>query len=162
MIIVYSSNSCALACVGNEARETLRCRLCADAKTGWFPTDNEDASPNEVNSFRPRYAKMPMANLPEMVKPATYTEEINKSTYKVGRGGWRERASKEQSGYLGRPSRTSSSEVEGDEEHRGNNNPIHSRRRKSERLVVTMTQGNACRVKELYRYYVCRTKRSAA
>ncbi len=59
--------------------------------------DDEDVSPNKVNSFRPRYAKLPTANLPEMVKPVIDMEEINRRTYQVGRGGWRERISKEQS-----------------------------------------------------------------
>ncbi|MGR3178777.1 MAG: hypothetical protein ACUZ8E_12040 [Candidatus Anammoxibacter sp.] len=44
---------------------------------------------------------MPSANLPDMVKPATDREEINDSTCQDGRGDWRERASKEQSWYLG-------------------------------------------------------------
>jgi len=75
-------------------------------------SDNEDVSPNKVNSFRPRYAKLPSANLPKMVKPATDMEEINRCTYQDGRGGWRERASKEQSWYLGEPSRSRMSEVD--------------------------------------------------
>ena len=41
------------------------------------PSDSEDASPNKVNLFRPRYAKLPLAILPDMVKPATDMEEIN-------------------------------------------------------------------------------------
>ena len=86
-------------------------------------SDNEDTSPNKVNSFRPRYATLPAANLPERVKPATDLEGINKSTDQAGRGGWRERVSKEQSGYLGKPSRRFPSEVEGHQEHRGNHKP---------------------------------------
>ncbi len=44
------------------------------------PSDSEDVSPNNVNPFRPRYAKLPLANLPDMVKPATGMEEINDCT----------------------------------------------------------------------------------
>jgi len=162
LIIVCSSISCALACGGNEACETLRFRVSARCDAGWYPADDEDVSPNKVNLFRPRYANLLAANLPKMVKPVTDMEEINKGTYQAGRGGWRERASKEQHLYLGDPFRRFPSEVEVDQENRGNHNPIPSRRRKSERPVVTMTQGNACRVKGLCRHYVCRTKRSAA
>jgi hypothetical protein len=55
-------------------------------------SDNEDVSPNKVNSFRPRYANYRSANLPEMVKPATDTLIID-WVCRDGRGGWRERTS---------------------------------------------------------------------
>ena len=61
-------------------------------------SDNEDVSPNKVNLFRPRYTKLPSANLPDMVKPATDMEEIDMCIYQDGRGDWRERASKEHYG----------------------------------------------------------------
>ncbi len=76
------------------------------------PSDSEDVSPNKVNLFRPRYTKLPLAILPDMVKPATDMEEINDCTCQDGRGDWGERASKEQSWYLGYPSRVILSEVE--------------------------------------------------
>jgi hypothetical protein len=126
------------------------------------PSDNEDASPNKVNSFRPRYTKMPSANLPEMVKPDTDMEEIDICTYQDGRGGWRERASKERSQYLGDPSRCRLSEVDCWYGLRESHNPNRLRRRKSERLIRIMTRGNACRVKELCRYCVYRIERSSA
>ncbi len=97
MVIVYSPISCALACESNEARETLRYRPILPMRRKVVLSDNEDVSPNKVNSFRPRYAKLPTANLPEMVKPVIDMEEINRRTYQVGRGDWRERISKEQS-----------------------------------------------------------------
>ena len=50
------------------------------------PSDSEDVSPNKVNLFRPRYTKLPLANLPDMVKPATDMEEINDCTCRDGRG----------------------------------------------------------------------------
>ncbi len=162
MIIVYSSISCALACVGNKARETLRCRPIVPAQREVVLSDNEDASPNKVNSFRPRYAKLPTANLPDMVKPVIDMEEIDICTYQVGRGDWRERASKEQSWYLGDPFRLIASEVDSMKGQRGSHNPLSLRQRESERLVVVMTQGNACRANELCRYYVNRSERSSA
>jgi hypothetical protein len=125
-------------------------------------SDNEDVSPNKVNSFRPRYTKLPSANLPDLVKPATDMEEINRCTYQGGRGDWRERASKEQSWYLGDPFRSMLSEVDNLQGRRGSHNPICLRQRKSERPIVMMTQGNACRVKGPYRYCVYRTERSSA
>ena len=124
--------------------------------------DDEDVSPNKVNSFRPRYTKLPSANLPKMVKPAIDMEEINVCTYRDGRGDWRERASKEQSWYLGDPFRIKLSEVENLKGRRENHNSICLRGRKSERPIVMMRQGNACRVKGLYRYCVYRTERSSA
>lgn len=162
MIIVYSSISCALACGGNKACETGRCGSEFPCLRGWFLADSEDASPNKVNSFRPRYAKMPTANLPKRVKPVIDVEVINGCTYRVGRGGWRERASKEQLRCPGAPSRCAESEVDAVRGFQGNHNLMGLRRRKSEWLAVMMTPGNAGRVKGLHRYCVCRTERSAA
>ena len=162
MIIVYSSISCALACGGNEACETGRYGRRFLCQRGWFLADNKDASPNKVNSFRPRYAKILMANLPKMVKPVIDVEVINGCTHRIGRGGWRERVSKEQLRCPGAPSRSIGSEVDPVRELRGNHNSISLRRRKSEWLVVVMTLGNAGRAKGLHRYYVCRIERRAA
>ncbi len=162
MIIVCSSISCALACGGNDACETLRYRVSTRCDAGWYPADNEDVSPNKVNPFRPRYAKLPMASLPKMVKPATDMEEINACTCQVGRGGWGERALKEQHLYLGEPFRSRCPEVGRRQGHRGNHNPVSLRQRKSERLVGVLTPGNAGRAKGLCRYHVCRIERSAA
>jgi len=162
LIIVCSSISCALACGGNEACETLRCGVSARCDAGWYPVDNEDVSPNQVNLFRPRYTKFPAANLPNVAKPAIGMEEINACTYRAGRGDWRERASKEQHLYLGEPFRSRCPEVGLRQEHRGNHNPGSLWQRKSERLVGVLTPGNAGRAKELCRYHVCRIERSAA
>ena len=162
MVIVYSPISCALACGSNEACETLRYQSNGRCEEGWLPSDNEDVSPNKVNSFRPRYTKLPSASLPDLVKPDTDMEVINTRTSQDGRGDWRERASKEQSWYLGAPSRRWLSEVDSRQGSWGNHNPSYLRRRKSERLIRIMTQGNACRVKELCRYCVYRTERSSA
>lgn len=162
MVIVCSPISCALARGSNEARETLRSRTCVRCEERWFLSDGEDVSPNKVNSFRPRYTKVPTANLPNVAKPAIDMEEIDTCTYQVGRGGWRERASKEQSWYLGDPFHIVMSEVDIMRRHRRSHNPISLWQRKSERPVVVMTQGNACRAKGLCRHYVIRTERSSA
>ena len=162
MIIVCSSFSCALACGGNKARETLRWQACACCETGGYPDDCEDVSPNKVNLLRPRYTKFPAANLPEWVKPAIDMEVINVCTCRAGRGDWRERASKERHLYLGAPSRSRRPEVGLGQGRQGNHNLLSLRRRKSERSVVMMTPGNAGRVKRPYRYRVFRVERSAA
>ena len=52
-----------------------------------------------------------MANLPEMVKLVIDVEVINGCTHRIGRGGWRERVSKEQLRCPGAPSRGTESEV---------------------------------------------------
>ena len=162
MVFVYSPISCALACGSNEARETLRCRQVCRCEERWLLPDSEDVSPNKVNSFRPRYTKLPLANLPEMVKPGTDMEAINICTYRSGRGDWRERASKEQSWHLGDPSRSQTPVVGVRQGQWGNHNPRCLRKGKSERPVVALTQGNACRAKGPCRHCVCRTKRSSA
>lgn len=161
MVFVYSPISCALAYQGNKVCETLRYDL-GSCKESWLLSDNEDVSPNKVNSFRPRYTKLPLVNLPELVKPGTDAEEINACTHQDGRGGWRERASKDQSWYLGEPSHSMASGVDAMHGQRGNHNPFCLWRRKSERPIVALTQGNACRAKRLYRHCVFRTTRSSA
>ena len=88
------------------------------------PSDSEDVSPNKVNPFRPRYAKLPLAILPDMVKSATDMEEINVCTCQDGRGDWGERSSKERSWYLGYPFRIIFSEVEREKRCQGINNLI--------------------------------------
>ena len=162
MIIVYSSISCALACGGNETCETLRYWFVSQCEGGVVPSDSEDASPNKVNSFRPRYTNMPTANLPNMVKPVIDMETINMSTCQVGRGDWRERASKEQLQYLGEPYHGGISEVDVSYRRRENHNPFSLWLGKSERRIRTVKRGNACGVKALYRYRVYRTEGSSA
>jgi hypothetical protein len=41
----------------------------------------------KMNLIRPRYAEMAVANLPEMVKPATRKEATSASTCGAARGG---------------------------------------------------------------------------
>ena len=84
-----------MACESNETCETLRSGHGMSGRQRLVPLNSEDASPNKVNSFRPRYTKLSLASLPEMVKPATDMEVTNICTYQSDRGEWRERASKD-------------------------------------------------------------------
>ncbi len=47
------------------------------------PSDSEDVSPNKVNLLRIHYMKQLLANLPDMMKPATDMEEITDCTCRV-------------------------------------------------------------------------------
>jgi len=60
--------------------------------------------------------------------------------------------------YLGDPFRSMLSEVDNLQGQRGSHNPFSLRQRKSEWPIIMLTQGNACRVKGLYRYCVYRAK----
>lgn len=162
MIIVCSSTSCAMACGGNEACETLRYWPKSQCEAGVVPTDNEDVSPNEVNSFRPRYAKAPLASLPKMVKPVICMEEINTRTCEtvgvIGESAHR----KNNAQYLGEPFHGIKSEVDDMQGQQGNNNLLSLWQGQSERLILTMKRGNACGVKELFRHHVDRIERRPA
>ncbi len=164
MTIVHSSISCASACGGNKACETMRFRRKTSKRAEGDLCNSEDASPNpergELDSASLRY--MLAANLPEMAKPATSREEMNVSAYWVSRGGWRERVSREYSWYPGYPSRCTSLVVKDVQRLRGSHNPLYLRRRKSEQPIVVMTQGNACRAKGLCRYRVFKIKGGSA
>lgn len=93
MLIVRSTFSCASAEEGNQVREATRSR---EWRRGLVPSHSERASPNKVNPFRPRYAKISSASLPEMVKPVIHGEETSICNHEDDRGGWGERALKEQ------------------------------------------------------------------
>lgn len=162
MVIVYSSTSCALACGGNEACETLRYWPKGRCEAGLVPIDNEDVSPNKVNSFRPRHTKMPSASLPDMVKPVICMEVINTRTCETV-GVFGESAHRKNNAqYLGEPFHGIKSEVDDMQGQRGNNNPLSSWQGQSERLIRTMKLGNTGRVKELFRHHVYRMERRPA
>ena len=162
MVIVCSPFSCALARGGNEARETLRCCPFGAMRGGVAPSHGEYASPNKVNSFRPRYANSSTANLPDVVKPATGAQETNACARQVDRGEWRGRALKEQSGYRGDPSRSDPVKVGGEQGYRGNHNPRRPRGRKSERPILALMRSNGRGAEGPYRYCVFRSERSSA
>ena len=162
MVIVYSPISCALACGGNKTRETLRYWPVSPCENGVVPTDNEDVSPNKVNSFRPRYTKTPLASLPEMVKPVISMEEINTRTCGAAGVNGESAHRKNNAQHLGAPFHGIKSEVDAMQGRRENNNPFSPWQGKSERLIRTMKRGNACRVKEPCRHHVDRTERRPA
>jgi len=114
---------------------------------GWSPLDNERVSPSKANPFRPRYAKRRSINLPMMVKSAT----VGCITYSVScwidRGGWGERALKEQRHVPGDLSWTTSlinmSVYNGGWESITTYQPWQ----KSDRPIVAEKRGNACGAK---------------
>ncbi len=57
-----------------------------------IPLDHECVSPNESESVSAPLHKVSVANLPELVKPATCGEETNKCIRKAFRGDREERA----------------------------------------------------------------------
>jgi hypothetical protein len=93
MPIARSAFSRASAWKGDQPRETLRSH---GGEGGWPPPDDERASPSKANPSRPRYANCRSINLPEMVKSATVECITCHVFYWIDRGGWGERALKEQ------------------------------------------------------------------
>jgi hypothetical protein len=164
LVIVHSPISCASACLGNEARETMRFRSISRGEEGWIPLDDESVSPNpERGELNSASLHVPLtANLPEMVKPVIGREEMNESTYRVRRGDWRERARKECAWYLGDPFRGRTLVVSGRQGRRGSHNPKSLRQRESDGPVVVLTRGNARRAKGSFRHRVLIKKGGAA
>ena len=79
-----------------------------EAKRGNTPRTAKNRAPTKVNPIRPRYATMAAASLPDRVKPATGREATSESTGRATRGGWGERAPKDQPRNLGRPGKCAS------------------------------------------------------
>ena len=108
MLIARSTFSCATACNGNNARETLRSwKLHGD--WGWTPHDNEDVSlsvsePDSASLHHPLAAK-----LPNLLKSANNEEEMSKSTHCASRGDWGRRMSHVER-LPGNPGRSSSTQ----------------------------------------------------
>jgi hypothetical protein len=155
MLIACSTFSCALACAGDQSRETLRSLQIVylyllHGEGGWSPPDSEDMSPNvsELDSASLRYLLAVI--LPKVMKPATSEEATSMSTHWVIRGAWRERVSKDWQQVPGEPPRCIFVEVSEIQGCRGINNPVFCRRRKSERPIVAEKQGNACGAKGPY------------
>jgi len=72
---------------------------------GLTALERERVSPSEANPIRPRDAKMSVASLPKVVKPATDGEATTMSTRRALRGGWGGRARTDASRNLGDPAR---------------------------------------------------------
>lgn len=162
MLIVRSTCSCALACGGNNARETLRSVGSPAGEDGWSPTDGEVASPNASELDSASLHQWRPANLPNVVKPAIDGEATNASIHRAVRGDWRERATTESIWYPGDPLRSPDSAVGAGQKRRGNHNPNDLRRRKSDRLIRAMMRGNARGAKRPDRRRVSTVKGGAA
>lgn len=162
MIMVCSSCSCASACGGNEARETMRSVPTGAGEGGWSPSDSEGASPNASELASASLHTRRSVNLPEMVKPAIVGEAADKSTRQAARGDWRERASKEHIRYPGDPSRSEAPAVGAELDPWGSHNPRSPRRWESERFVVAWKRGNSCGAKGPFRRRVFTRKGGSA
>ena len=162
MLIVRSACSCASACGGNKARETLRSGRMRSGEGRWFLPDSEVMSPNASELDSASLRKWWTANLPEMVKPVIDGEATNVSIRRATRGGWRERMTKEHTWYPGDPLRGLDSAVGTGQRNQGSHNLINLRRWKSDRLMVATKWGNACRAKRPDRCCVSIAKGGAA
>jgi hypothetical protein len=149
MLIACSTFSCALACAGDQSRETLR-SLLLHGEGGWPPLDNEDVSPNVSELASASLHQLLAVNLPEMLKPATIEEATSMSTHWAIRGDWRERMSKDWQQVPGEPPRCTVGEESVVQGGRGINNSVFCRRRKSERPIVAKKRGNARGAKRLH------------
>ena len=149
MLIACSTFSCALACAGDQSRETLR-SLRMHGEGGWTPSDSEDMSPNVSELDSASLHHLLAVNLPEVLKPATNEEATSMSTHWAIRGDWRERVSKDWQQVPGEPPRCIVGEVSAVQGDRGINNLVFCRRRKSERPIVAEKRGNARGAKRLH------------
>ena len=142
MLIVRSTCSCAPACGGDKARETRRSAPKVD-EGGWYPPDNEVASPNASEPVSASLHHWRAANLPNVVKPAIGGEVTNGSIRQDARGEWGERATTEHARYPGEPLRSPVSAVETGQGTQGSHNLRIPRQRQSDRLVVALKRGNS-------------------
>ena len=109
--IAPSTRSCGLPGEGNRSWGAVRSlRKFSGAKRGDPPRTAKARAVAKANPIRPRYAKPVAANLPEMLKPATYGEARSECTRRVTRGGWGLRVPKERPRSLGGPVRGSGQE----------------------------------------------------
>ena len=142
MLIVRSTCSCAPACGGDKARETRRSAPKVD-EGGWYPPDNEVASPNASEPVSASLHHWRAAILPNVVKPAIGGEVTNGSIRQDARGEWGERATTEHARYPGEPLRSPAPAVGTGRGARERHNPCIPRRRQSDRLVVALKRGNS-------------------
>jgi hypothetical protein len=164
MLIGHMTFSRAMACAGDQARETLRSCKKTQGESGLVLLHDEDASPNasELSSASLHDVYPLMATLPDMPKPTIREEEMIKCTHGISRGDWRERVSKDWQQVPGEPPGVSNGEESVIQEFAGINNRITCRWRKSERSIVAMKRGNARGAKGLYVSHVSIKKVRAA
>jgi hypothetical protein len=165
MSIAHSTFSCASACNGNKARETLRsckCKCKLHGEWGWSPQDNEDVSlsASELDSASLHYSLA--AKPPDWLKPANNEEVMSISTHCAIRGDWRKRASKDCRETPGYPLRRIPSGLMVRHKLMGIHNHECSRGWRSERPILAKKQGNACGAKGLYHSHVSIKERRPA
>ncbi len=104
MSIACSTYSRGLPAEGNQSWRAARspAAMAGGERMRSIP-DDEGVSPAKANPHWPRYANTVVANLPEMVKPATSGGEMSTCTRRATRGGTGGRAPKDRSGTCGGP-----------------------------------------------------------
>jgi hypothetical protein len=144
MLIVRMTFSRAMACTGNQSRETMRSSMKLHGKSRMVLLNDKDVSPNasELDSASLHFKPL-MVRLPDMLKPITCEEVTNKSTHGIIRGDWRGRVSKDWQWDPGRPARCIKREVSEIQKYIGINNYVTCRKRESERSIVAMRRGNS-------------------
>jgi len=150
MLISRMTFSRALACEGDQSRETLRSCKTSQGESGWNPLHDEDASPNASELITASLHQPMTVKLPEMPKPIIHGEETIICTHEVIRGDWRERVSKDWQQVPGDPSLCIHGEESVLQGYMGINNHISCRRRESERSIVAKKRGNSRGAKGLY------------
>lgn len=87
MLIVRMTFSRAMACKGDQARETMRSSMKLHGKSRTVLLNDKDVSPNasELDSAS-LHVKLLMVRLPDMLKPITCEEETNRSTHGINPG----------------------------------------------------------------------------
>jgi len=161
MPIARSAFSRASAWKGNQPRETLRSH---GGEEGWSPSDDERASPSKANPFRPRKANCRSINLPKVLKSATVGASTCRRPHWIDRGGWGERALKEQRNVPGDPSGQGQLFDKTERYLNCFRETITCCRsmRKSDRSIVVEKQGNACGAKgPTFSRVLIKTRRSA-
>lgn len=163
MLIVRMTFSRAMACAGDQPRETLRLCKKLQGKSGMVLLDDKDVSPNtsKLDSASLR-VKLMMVRLPDMLKPITRKEETDKSTYEIIRGGWRGRVLKDWQWDPGRPARCIKRKVSEIQKCMGTNNHVTCRKRESERSIVAEKWSNSHGAKGPYFSHVSTNKARAA
>ena len=154
MLISRMTFSRALACAGDQSRETSRSSKKSQGESGWNPFHDKDASPNASElssaSLHPVFTPMMAVKLPEMLKPIICEEETIRCTHEVIRGDWRERVSKDWQQVPGDPPLSTNGEESVLQGYLGINNHLYPRRRESERSIVAKKRGNSRGAKGLY------------
>jgi len=150
MLISRMTFSRAMACAGDQSRETLRLSKKSQGESGWNPPHDEDASPNASELITASLHQPMTVKLPDLLKPIIHGEETIRCTCEVIRGDWRERVSKDRQQVPGDPPQCINGEESVIQGHMGINNHVSCRRRESEWSIVAEKRGNSRGAKGLY------------